>query len=428
MRFYHSIRFRIIATILLFGFVLIVLNSGIIFFVMGKGMSGLIKNLLATEAEYFEYRYTQDRATALPHSKYMQVFKGIDRVPGHFRDRVRDLGDGVHAFHEPGRKRPIHIAVMELPDTVERYYMVFHGRQFMEENDPIRPRQMLMISLAVLLIPGLLLGLFTSRAILKPMVRLMEKIRALNPEDLPSNLSDKTYANEIGVLTTTLEQTMARIRQFIDREKEFTRNASHELRTPLTIVKGAVEIMQAQPEAETNGLIKRPLARIKRSVFQMENTIETFLWLAREDVDPTGHCRVGEVVNRAVEGNRHILQGKPVEIELLVDNAVTLGVKEEILYIVVSNLIKNAFSYTRKGKVTIIVDPGFLEVSDTGTGIDDGRIETVTKAHVKGEESSGFGLGLNIVERLCTRFGWKIDIASPPGQGTRVRILYKNAA
>ena len=426
MRFFHSIRFRIVATILLFGFVLIVLNSSVIFFVMGKGMSGLIKNLLATEAEYFEYRYSQDRATALPHSKYMKVFKGIDQVPGHFRDRVRGLGDGIYAFHDSGRKRPVHIAVMELTDTVEPYYMVFHGRQFMEENNPIRPRQMMMISLAVLLIPGLLLGLFTSRAILKPMVRLMEKIRALNPEDLPANLSDKTYANEIGVLTTTLEQTMARIRQFIDREKAFTRDASHELRTPLTIVKGAVEIMEAQPEAEANGLIQRPLARIKRSVFQMENTIETFLWLAREDVDPMGHCRVGEVINRAVEGNRHILQAKPVEIELLVDDTVILGVKEEILYIVVGNLIKNAFAYTRQGKVTIIVDPGFLEVSDTGTGIGNGRIETVTKAHVKGKDSSGFGLGLNIVERLCTRFGWKIDIASPPGQGTRVRILYKN--
>ncbi|MBI9091360.1 MAG: HAMP domain-containing histidine kinase [Desulfobacterium sp.] len=425
MRIFHSIRFRIVATILLFGFVLIVLNSGITFFVMGKGMTGLIKNLLATEVEYFEYRYSQDPTTALPYSKYMQVFKGIGQLPDRFKDPVRDLGDGVYSFHEPGRKRPVHIAVMELSDTVERYYMVFHGRQFMEENNPIRPRQMLLVSLIVLLIPGLILGIFTARAILAPMVRLMEKIRALNPEDLPSNLSDKTDANEIGVLTTTLEQTMARIRTFIDREKEFTRDASHELRTPLTIVKGAVEIMETQPEVETNGLIKRPLARIKRSVFQMENTIETFLWLAREDVDPTGHCRVGAVVNRAVDGNRHILQGKAVEIALVVDEAVALKVKEEILYIVVSNLIKNAFSYTRKGKVTIIVDPDFLEVSDTGMGIHGGRIETVTKAHVKGEASSGFGLGLNIVERLCTRFGWEIDITSPPGEGTRVRILYK---
>jgi signal transduction histidine kinase len=426
MRFFHSIRFRIVATILLFGFVLIVLNSGITFFVMGKGMSGLIKNLLATEVESFEYRYSQNRTTVLPHSKYMKVFKGIDQVPEHFRGLVRGMPDGIYTFHETGKKHPVHIAVMALADTDELYYMLFHGRQFMEENSTIRPHQVLMFSLTVLLIPGLILGMFTSRAILAPMVRLMEKIRALNPEDLPANLSDKTYANEIGVLTTTLEQTMARIRKFIDREKEFTRDASHELRTPLTIVKGAVEIMEAQPEAETNGLIKRPLARIKRSVFQMENTIETFLWLAREDVDATGHCRVGEVVHRAVEGNRHILQGKAVEIELLLDEAVELKVKEEILYIVAGNLVKNAFAYTRKGKVTIIVTPDFLEVSDTGVGIDDGQLETVTKAHVKGEESSGFGLGLNIVERLCTRFGWDIDIASPPGEGTRVRILYKS--
>ncbi len=36
---------------------------------------------------------------------------------------------------------------------------------------------------------------------------------------------------------------MNRIKAFIRREKEFTRDASHELRTPLTVVKGAAEII-----------------------------------------------------------------------------------------------------------------------------------------------------------------------------------------
>jgi signal transduction histidine kinase len=316
---------------------------------------------------------------------------------------------------------------MAFPDTKDRFYLFFHGRQFMEENNIIRPGQVILISIAVLLVPGILLGMFTSRAILAPMGRLMERIRALKPENLPANFSDKPETNEIGVLTTTLEQTMSRIREFIDREKEFTRDASHELRTPLTIAKGAVEIIESQPEAETNGLIKRPLARIKRSVLEMEQTIETFLWLAREDVDPRGRCRAGEVVDRVVEGSRHLLYGKAVEIELRVDQQVEIAVKAEILHIVVGNLLKNALNYTRKGKVTLVVAPDFLEVSDTGMGIDQDRIQSVTNAHVKGAASSGFGLGLNIVKRLCTRFGWDMEIASQPGKGTRVRILYRTA-
>ncbi|ACN13461.1 ColS [Desulforapulum autotrophicum HRM2] len=424
MNFLGSIRFRIIATILLFGFVLILLNSSITFFFMGKGMTGLVKNLLATEVEYFEYRYGQDRTTPLPHSKYIRVFRGINQVPERFRNQVKALSLGIHSIR---REHPIHIAVMAFPDTKDRFYLFFHGRQFMEENNIIRPGQVILISIAVLLVPGILLGMFTSRAVLAPMGRLMEKIRALKPENLPAFFSDKTETNEIGVLTTTLEQTMSRIREFIDREKEFTRDASHELRTPLTIVKGAVEIIESQPEAETNGLIKRPLARIKRSVSEMEQTIETFLWLAREDVDSKGRCRAGEVVDRVVEGSRHLLHGKAVKIEVRVDPQVEIAVKAEILHIVMGNLLKNALDYTREGKVILIVEPDFLEVSDTGMGIDQGRIQAVTNAHVKGATSSGFGLGLNIVKRLCTRFGWDMDIASQPGKGTRVRILYRTA-
>ncbi len=421
INFLGSIRFRIIATILLFGFVLILLNSGITFFFVGKGMTGLVKNLLATEVEYFEYRYGQDRTILLPHSKYIRVFKGISQVPERFRERVRDLSLGVHSIHG---EHPLHIAVMAFPDTKERFYLFFHGRQFMEENNIIRPGQIMLISLAVLLVPGILLGMFTSRAILAPMGRLMERVRALKPENLPANFSDKPEANEIGVLSTTLEQTMSRIREFIDREKEFTRDASHELRTPLTIARGAVEIIESQPEAETNGLIRRPLARIKRSVLEMEQTIETFLWLAREDVDPRGRCRAGEVVARVVEGNRHLLYGKNVEIEIRVDQQLEIAVKAEILHIVVGNLLKNALNYTREGKVTLVAVLDFFEVSDTGMGIDPDRIQSVTHAHVKGATSSGFGLGLNIVKRLCTRFGWDMEISSQPGRGTRVRIRY----
>jgi len=37
-------------------------------------------------------------------------------------------------------------------------------------------------------------------------------------------------------------------------------------------------------------------------------------------------------------------------------------------------------------------------------------------------KQDGNGLGLNLVKRICDRFGWRIDIASELGKGTRVTI------
>ncbi|WDP84479.1 MAG: sensor histidine kinase [Desulfobacter sp.] len=49
-----------------------------------------------------------------------------------------------------------------------------------------------------------------------------------------------------------------------------------------------------------------------------------------------------------------------------------------------------------------------ITIEDTGMGIEPERLALVTRSHIKGEKRQGFGLGLSIVSRLCTRFGWRL--------------------
>ncbi len=39
-------------------------------------------------------------------------------------------------------------------------------------------------------------------------------------------------------------------------------------------------------------------------------------------------------------------------------------------------------------------------------------------------KEGGHGLGLAIVQRLCERFDWHLDVASRPGKGTEVRVRF----
>lgn len=229
------------------------------------------------------------------------------------------------------------------------------------------------------------------------------------------------------MLTSTIETAMQRINAFIRREKQFTRDASHELRTPLTIVKGAVEIMEQQPEIDTNPLLKKPLNRIARSVNDMETTVETFLWLAREENDPTETCEVEPAVRKAVENTRYLIENKDVELILDLRHNPTLQVREEVLYIAVTNLIRNAFQFTSQGSVTITSENTHIAIIDTGMGIEPDRLDFVTQSHIKGEQSQGFGLGLSIVSRLCKRFGWELTIDSRPGKGSHVKIEWNSS-
>ncbi len=424
MKFYHSLRFRLVATFLIFGTLLVVFNGIITFLLMGRNIGRLVDNLLETEIDYFLYQYENDQTTALPHSKFITAFRGLDQIPEHFLDQFKGLEPGVYTFIDKTKHRPVHVGVVQLPDTSDIYYFIFHGRAFFEENDFLNPRQILMLSLALLLIPGTIIGIVAVRMLFKPMKPLMEKIRDLNPENIPEKWVEGSREGEIGMLTANIESAMTRIREFITREKQFTRDASHELRTPLTIVKGAVEIMETQPEIEANPLLKKPLGRISKSVRDMEITIETFLWLAREENEPNETCRVGRVIEKAVANTKYLIENKDVDVNIDIREDPTLNVKEEILYIAVANLVRNAFQFTTKGSVTIVSQSHGISITDTGMGIDPKRLDSVTQSHIKGEHSHGYGLGLNIVSRLCKRFGWKLDIYSRPEKGTQVKIRF----
>jgi len=59
--------------------------------------------------------------------------------------------------------------------------MLFHGHDFWGKNAFLHPLQILMISLAPLLVPAILLGLFFSRMLLGPVMELMDKIKGLKP-------------------------------------------------------------------------------------------------------------------------------------------------------------------------------------------------------------------------------------------------------
>ena len=86
-------------------------------------------------------------------------------------------------------------------------------------------------------------------------------------------------------LSRALTGLSERIGDFVQRERNFTRDASHELRTPLTVIRVATDLMLADPDLPPR--MQRSLARMQQAGRDMEAVIEAFLILAREaDVAP----------------------------------------------------------------------------------------------------------------------------------------------
>jgi signal transduction histidine kinase len=158
----------------------------------------------------------------------------------------------------------------------------------------------------------------------------------------------------------------------------------------------------------------------------MVNLTRALLLMAREARPHDAamrDCDVCEVVAETVEQNRHLLSGQ-TRVRLDCPEHPLIPAEPMLLGIVVANLVRNAFNHTPSGQVTITVTAASLIVADTGTGIDSEEIGKVFQRHFKGPGSTGAGIGLSLVKRICDRYGWDIVITSADGQGTSARLSF----
>jgi signal transduction histidine kinase len=256
---------------------------------------------------------------------------------------------------------------------------------------------------------------------------LSDKVSNSRPENLPIDLSGDYIDDEVGTLASALEQAMKRVENFVKREHQFTRDASHELRTPVTVIKGAVELLQNQLSSDEKKSVLRPIGRIQRQVNNMERIIDALLCLSREEVstDNEQSFSVLPLVQDVIEENRPLLAGKSIEMNVVAKGNPTLRVPAPLFQIALTNLIQNAIRYTTNGHITVYVRDDRVLVSDSGSGIEDLDLNNIVQPHVCGSVSNGFGLGLSIVDRLCNRFGWQLEIESDVARGTTAQLIFR---
>ena len=90
------------------------------------------------------------------------------------------------------------------------------------------------------------------------------------------------------------------------------------------------------------------------------------------------------------------------------------------------NLVINALKACAPGgRVTVSAQRGargvYIAVEDDGVGIAPEDLEKVSSPYFSRFES-GTGLGLSIVDQVARAHGWRLEIASEPGRGTRVTL------
>jgi len=215
-------------------------------------------------------------------------------------------------------------------------------------------------------------------------------------------------------------------------EREFVTNAAHELRTPLAAIIGAIEVLQAgakdDPEAR-----ERFLGHVEREAQRLRRLVQALLTLARaqtgaEDakLEIVPFCTLLEEVVATLKPPPAV----PVEIDCPADLG-TIG-NRDLLERVVANLVANAAQHTSKGRIEVraVGSDGVVELSftDTGPGLPADERDRIFDRFYRGShDREGFGLGLAIVSQAVRAMDGTIEVDSPEGGGTVVRVRLRAA-
>ena len=387
----------------------------------------LIQRALENESTHYWQRLDRDPAAELPDTFNMKSYFAppgrISSVPV----PLQPLEPGYHSADLRGKDDLVYVS----DGPSGRLYLIFDQ----EQVDGLA-FWFGFLPLSVVLIVIYLTTWFTyrvSRRAISPVIWLASQVRAWDPKRpdfralAPENLPREADP-DMRVLADSLHGFGHQIEAFVERERNFTRDASHELRTPLTLIKVAADVLVS--DGELSPFADRSVARIRRATRDMEALIESFLILAREgDVGlPDDDFVVNAVAEEEIEKARTLCEGKPVEIVLEQRGQFALHAPSRVFSVMLSNLLRNACLYTEEGRVTVTVGDDYVSVADTGSGMTPEQLAKVFEPYERAGRTGnrGYGIGLTIVNRLSARFGWPIELTSEAGVGTTATLRFPN--
>lgn len=274
---------------------------------------------------------------------------------------------------------------------------MFESDPALQENPKTLPEFFSIFAIAFIAI-GLfsLVPILLLRKIATPVERLTTWARNLAHQDLAKPAPEFHYS-ELDSLAQLIHASLHSVQESAEREKRFLGYASHELRTPIAVTRTNSELLRKMIDKDIPKARQlEVLERIERASLTMTDLTETLLWLNRhaDKSLPDSQFSLDEMIEQLCEELAYLLAEKPVEVSMECKPTL-LNLPQGLCRIVITNLIRNAFQHTYSGKV---------EIRLTGN-----QLEIININEIEGENHHelGFGLGLELTERLIAQQGWR---------------------
>jgi signal transduction histidine kinase len=368
-------------------------------------------NQLVAEKQLYDAHQADGHSSAWePANRRMRLVYAIDQLPEALPDASRQRiskSTGVHEYFD-----------------AEQAYFVYH---FMESGSArflvydvsdllaVRGNKLpifiiIVVTTLMVTIIAVLVAHRLVRRTLEPVRQLSHALQQGELDSVVIELAQQFSEDEIGVLTHELALALDRVRNAAQREYEFNRGVSHELRTPIQVAQSATELLELFAEKSTEESVVVPVERLRRSIDEMHEIAEAFLWLASERVrSPQDTCTVA-ALNKLVGTVATVFSSTEIAVTTTLPAEFEYPIPRSVMAVCVRNLLLNAITHGGSGRIDFIAQRNQISIRNP-----------------VGELSAGepsFGIGLTIVQRLCERFNCELSIGQQSGHDYLASIVF----
>lgn len=269
-------------------------------------------------------------------------------------------------------------------------------------------------------------GWFVAGRLLAPIRELDETARRITDSDLSLRIP-ATGVDDLARLTTTFNAMLDRLEGVLHSQRTLLDDVGHELRTPLTIVRGHLELMDADDVDDARVTRDIALAELAR----MSRMVDDLMTLARVDrpdfVRPAPED-VGRLTDDLLDTLRPLAERRWL-VDARADGDAELDAQRITQAVV--QLAANAVRHSSEGSTIAIgsaIDPDGtcrFWVRDEGEGIspdDQPRIFDRFHRGTARADGEGSGIGLSIVAAIAAAHGGTVSVLSALGAGATFTV------
>ncbi|MBT2737526.1 response regulator [Bacillus sp. ISL-7] len=274
-----------------------------------------------------------------------------------------------------------------------------------------------------------------------------EELRTTNEKLEEQYIASEQKKEEIEKVREALEEKAQQLALSSQYKSEFLANMSHELRTPLNSLLILAQILAENGDGNLTADQEEYVRTIYSSGNDLLHLINDVLDLAKVesgklDVNPT-EVDLHDVQDFIERQFSPLAIQKNVQFTIKMDANLsgTFNTDEQRLQQILKNLLSNAFKFTERGSVSLVVRKEVKDVSrnlsegvqansmlafsviDTGIGIDKDKQDTIFDAFKQADGTTsrqygGTGLGLSISREMAQLLGGFIEVMSMKGKGS----------